>query len=131
MNNKQLYYFIEENQNKRLDYVDEKGNSTYITEGGLRLIHRKHATQSDDQFNLHSFNEEDASLMTPGVPAEVVIRMWPTSVLIKKGHSIRVAIAGADKSTFDRLPKQGKPTLTIYRNNERKSFITLPIVQVE
>ena len=97
----------------------------------MRLIHRKLIEQTDTQFNLHSFNEEDASPLIPGVPEEVVLKLWPTSVLIKKGHSIRIAIAGADKSTFDRLPKVGKPTLTIYRNKERKSFITLPVIQGE
>lgn len=112
-----------------LEDVDENGNSTYITEGGLRLIHRKLVEPSDGEYNLHSFKAEDAMEMTPGVPEELVLKMWPTSVLIKKGHSIRVAIACADKSTFDRVPKHGTPVITLFRNQERNSFITLPIVQ--
>ena len=111
-----------------LEDVDEEGNSTYITEGGLRLIHRKKAEQTEEQYNLHTFNEEDASWMIPGEMEEVALKLWPTSVLIKKGHSIRVAIAGADKSTFDRTPKRGTPTYTIHRSRSNNSFITLPIV---
>lgn len=112
-----------------LEDVDENGKSTYITEGGLRLIHRKKLEESDEQFNLHSFNEEDAQWMTPGEVVEATFKMWPTSVLIKKGHSIRIALAGADKSTFDRVPKKGTPTYTIHRSSLEPSFVTLPLVK--
>ena len=112
-----------------LEDVDENGKSTYITEGGLRLIHRKKATEEDSTYNLHTFNYEDASTMGKWVIEDVSFKMWPTSVLIKKGHSIRIAIAGADKSTFDRTPKHGTPTLTVQRNAKFQSFVTLPIVQ--
>lgn len=111
-----------------LEDVDEQGNSTYITEGGLRLIHRKEQSDSTKSYNLHSYNEEDVQPMVPGKAETIKLNLLPTSVLIKKGHSIRVAIAGADKSTFDRLPKHGNPTLSIYRSTSGSSFITLPVV---
>ena len=111
-----------------LEDVDENGKSTYITEGGLRLIHRKKATDQDSSYNLHTFNYEDARSMGKWVIEDVSFKLWPTSVLIKKGHSIRIAIAGADKSTFDRTPKRGTPTLTVQRNAKFSSFVTLPIV---
>lgn len=109
-----------------LEDVDENGRSRYITEGGLRLIHRKVA--SDTTFNLHSFNAEDASPMEERKVEKVTFKLWPTSVLIEKGHSIRIAIAGADKHTFDRFPKKGKPVLTILRDCNFLSFIELPVV---
>lgn len=112
-----------------LEDVDEQGNSTYITEGGLRLIHRKEINDTTVTYNSHTFSEEDAMLMVPGKAETIKLTLWPTSVLIKKGHSIRVAIAGADKSTFDRIPEKGTPTLTIYRTSAGSSFITLPIVE--
>lgn len=111
-----------------LEDVDEHGKSTYITEGGLRLIYRKELSEDSGAYNLHSFNEEDALPMTRGRVETVKLKMWPTSVLIRKGHSIRIAIAGADKSTFDRTPKFGTPTLSIQRNALVSSFVTLPIV---
>lgn len=112
-----------------LEDVDEQGNSTYITEGGLRLIHRKEINDTTVTYNTHTFSEEDAMPMVPGKAETIKLTLWPTSVLIKKGHSIRVAIAGADKSTFDRIPEKGTPTLTIYRTSAGSSFITLPIVK--
>jgi putative CocE/NonD family hydrolase len=114
-----------------LEDVDENGNSTYITEGGLRLIHRKEQVQDEENFNMHSFNELDTQPMVEGEVSEVAFKLWPTSVLIKKGHSIRIAIAGADKSIFDRFPKNGKPTYKIMRNVTNMSFIELPIVFAE
>lgn len=111
-----------------LEDVDENGNSTYITEGGLRLMHRQEAIQDETQFNMHTFSEEDAKPMVPGEVSEVAFKLWPTSVLIKKGHSIRIAIAGADKSIFDRTPKRGTPSYEIMRSATELSFITLPIV---
>lgn len=111
-----------------LEDVDENGNSTYITEGGLRLIHRKEQVQDEENFNMHSFNELDAQPMVKGEVSEVAFKLWPTSVMIKKGHSIRIAIAGADKSIFDRFPKNGKPTYEIMRNATKMSFVELPIV---
>ena len=33
---------------------------------------------------------------------ELKICMWPTSILLRKGHQIRVALAGADARTFRR-----------------------------
>ncbi len=111
-----------------LEDVDEHGNSTYITEGGLRLIHRKELPQNNENFNLHSFNEEDAMPMVPDEITQVSFKLWPTSVLIKKGHSIRIAIAGADKSTFDKIPERVTPTLSIHHDKAHLSFISLPIV---
>ena len=112
-----------------LEDVDQDGVSRYITEGGLRLIHRKVSTGSEPVFNAHSFNEVDATPMVPGNIELVTFKLWPTSVLIQKGHSIRVAISGADKETFDKIPKSGKPTLTIHRNSSSLSFIKLPVIE--
>jgi putative CocE/NonD family hydrolase len=112
-----------------LEDVDENGVSRYITEGGLRLIHRKPQTNPNDPYNAHSFNEEDAALLVPDSVENVMFKLWPTSVLIKKGHSLRIAIAGADKDTFDKLPKKGKPTLTIHRSAMKPSYVELPIVR--
>jgi len=66
-------------------------------------------------------------LLVPGEMAELTFELQPISVLIKKGHKIRVAIAGADKDNFNRIPAQGTPTITVARNKKYSSFITLPV----
>jgi hypothetical protein len=114
-----------------LEDVDENGRVTYITEGMLRAIH--HKTSSEPQpyklpIPYHSFKRKDAQPIVVGQTAEITFGFYPTSVLIKKGHRIRVAIAGADKDTFVRLPAEGTPVITVARNKRHASFIDLPVV---
>jgi uncharacterized protein len=112
-----------------LEDVDQNGRSRYITEGGLLLEHRKLST--NDMLKglpYHSFYESDASAMPVDQIEEISMKLWPTSILVKKGHAIRIAISGADKDTFDRVPTEGTPTFSIYRNKLNVSFIDLPVI---
>jgi predicted acyl esterase len=54
--------------------------------------------------------------------------LQPTSILIKKGHRLRIAIAGADKDTFVRIPETGVPVIKIARNKNNASWIELPVM---
>lgn len=111
-----------------LEDVDTAGRSRYITEGGLRLIHRK--LSRDSVFGVTpytSFARADAAPMRPGEPARVQFRILPTSVVIKAGHRLRLAIAGADSGVLGRVPEAGTPTLTIHRNPRNPSLLALPI----
>jgi len=114
--------------------VDEKSNVTYVTDGEFRLIHRK-VLSTEPPYKIlipyHSYNKEDAAPLVPGEITEVKFGLHATSVLIKKGHRIKIAIAGADKDTFIRYPKEGRPTITISRNKEFPSYIKLPIITKE
>ncbi|MCB0634196.1 MAG: CocE/NonD family hydrolase, partial [Lewinella sp.] len=113
-----------------LEDVDPNGRSRYITEGGLLLEHRK-LSENPMSANVpyHSFKEADAAPMPVNEIEDITFKLWPTSVLIRKGHSIRIAIAGADKDTFDRVPEEGTPVYKIYRNKHYVSFIDLPVVK--
>jgi hypothetical protein len=53
----------------------------------------------------------------------------PTSLLIRKGHLLRIAIAGHDKGTFARIPTEGTPTITVARNKQHASCIELPVIK--
>lgn len=115
-----------------LEDVDESGKVTYITEGELRAIHRKVSTERPPHWMgvpYHSFKRKDAMPLVPGKVAELKFGLLPTSVLIRKGHRIRVAIAGHDKSVFTRIPAEGTPVITVERNRSRASFIELPIIR--
>jgi putative CocE/NonD family hydrolase len=114
--------------------VDESGSVTYITDGEFRPLHRKILTDDPPYKMLtpyHSYKKEDSAPLIPGEITEVKFGLHITSVLIKKGHSIKIAIAGADKDTFIRYPKEGRPTITISRNLDFPSHIELPIIKRE
>jgi putative CocE/NonD family hydrolase len=114
-----------------LEDVDSKGNVFLLTEGQFRLIHRK-ISDNEPPYKImvpyHTYKKEDSLPLKPGEITEITFGLLPTSVLIRKGHRLRVAIAGADKDTFLRIPSEGNPVITIERNTRNASFIDLPII---
>jgi uncharacterized protein len=114
-----------------LEEVDAYGRVTYITEGLLRAIHRR---ISDDEPSHklfvphHSYRRQDAQPLVPGEIAQLKFGVLPTSVLIRKGHYLRVSIAGHDKDSFTRIPAEGDPTITVQRNSRCPSAIDLPVI---
>ncbi len=118
-----LYVYLED--------IDEAGRVYYVTEGQLRLIHRR-VSEAEPPHKVfgpyHSFKRADAMPLTPGVVAEVKFSLMPTSVLIRKGHRLRVAIAGHDAGNFRRIPSAGFPTIEVFRNRVHASHIELPVV---
>ena len=114
-----------------LEDVAPTGRVTYLDEGIFRIIHRKevHDLTSLPYQPLgpaHSFLRLDAAPMKPGEVATVRFSLFPTSVVVRKGHSIRIALGGADASLFQRYPATGMPTWTIYRETGLFSFLDLP-----
>ena len=77
----------------------------------------------------HSFNRVDARPLVPGEVTEISLNLYATSVLIKAGHSLRVALAGADADTFDRYPAAGTPVWTVHRSSVYPSHIELPMAE--
>jgi putative CocE/NonD family hydrolase len=114
-----------------LEDVDQQGVVTYVTEGELRALHRKISADTPPYkiaVPYHSFKKKDAMPLVPGQVAELKFALQPTSVLIKKGHRLRIAIAGADKDTFVRIPETGVPVIKFARNQQHASWIELPVI---
>ena len=104
---------------------------TYLTEGILRALHRK-VSDKQPPYKVfgpyHSYEREDAEPLTPGEIATLPITLIPTSVLVRKGHRLRLALAGADASAFVRLPAEGDPLITVSCGAEQPSWIDLPVM---
>lgn len=114
-----------------LEEVDETGKVTYLTEGQLRAVHRKVSKETPPYTSLvpyHTFRKKDALPLVPGEIAELKFGLLPTSVLIRKGKRIRIAIAGHDSSVFARIPMNGTPTISVSRNSQSASFVELPVI---
>ena len=114
-----------------LEDIAPDGTVTLLTEGELRLIHRKVSTEKPPypQFGpYHTFERKDALPMQPGNVAEISFSLLPLSVQVKAGHVLRVAIAGHDKDSFERVLEHATPTYEFYRNAELASFIDIPTV---
>jgi len=117
-----------------LEDVDENGRVIYLTEGQLRAIHRRICDQ-EPPFKLfvphQSFLRKDGVLLVPGEVTELQFGLLPVSVLVRKGHRLRVAIAGHDKDTFARIPAEGEPIIVIHRNVTYPSHIDLTVMRKE
>jgi putative CocE/NonD family hydrolase len=93
-----------------LEDVAPDGRVTYLTEGELRLLHRK---TTGDQARVggcdpapgtkRTFNRADAALVTPGELMHVELPLLPTAARIQKGHRLRLTLAGADAGNFPLL----------------------------
>jgi len=114
-----------------LEDVSPEGRVTYLTEGLLRAIHRKEKNPSEAPFVplgiYHTLREEDAEPLIPREVTEIGITLLPISNVFKKGHSIRIALAGHDKAMKDRCPKEGVPEIDLQRNSLYPSRIILPV----
>jgi len=79
-----------------------------------------------------------AELLTPGRPYEFTIEMYPTALLFKRGHRIRLDISSSNFPRFDVNPNTGEPLNgntqwrvalnTVYMDLQHPSHLTLPIV---
>jgi hypothetical protein len=116
-----------------LEDVGPDGRVSYLTEGMLRAIHRKTADPATAPYVplgvYHTFNKADALPLVPGEVSEVAITLFPISTVFRKGHSVRIAIAGHDDALKDRYPAEGTPTLTVRRNSAHPSHVVLPVMR--
>lgn len=113
-----------------LEDVAPDGTVRYITEGQLRGVMRA-VTEDPPLYRKYgphrSESRADALPLVPGEVAELSFDLWATSVLIRAGHRIRIALAGADADTFLRYPRDGSvPEWTVQRNSVSASRIILP-----
>jgi putative CocE/NonD family hydrolase len=81
---------------------------------------------------------EHAELMKPGDVYQISIDMYPTAMIFKKGHRIRLDISSSNFPRFDVNPNTGEPlndnrrsataVNTIFHDDRHPSQIVLPIV---
>ncbi|NQZ99450.1 MAG: CocE/NonD family hydrolase [Myxococcales bacterium] len=121
-NDADFYFYLQE--------VTEAGVSEYVTDGMLRASHRKLGTPQWDNMGLpwHRGNRADIEAIEPGVPTELVLALHPTSNIFNAGNRIRLTIVGADAGNFATPVLDPAPVVSIYRDREHASYITLPLV---
>ena len=135
-----------------LEDIDESGEAYYVTEGLLRagfarLVPEKELLPPDSPIDVkpdlpfHGFKSSDymEDIFVQKNITKLVIDLMPTSWVFKKGHQVRVSIAGADWPTFDLNPILSPsnnpsdpnnlvPRITIHRDSLHPSRIELPVI---
>jgi putative CocE/NonD family hydrolase len=112
-----------------LEDVTRTGDVIYVTEGQFRAIHRNISTEKPlyhAPIVNHSFKRQDAAPLTPGEVAVLTFNLLPVSYLFRKGHAIRLAIAGADRDNFALRPSE-PPEIEVLWGLENPSHIVLPV----
>jgi hypothetical protein len=112
-----------------LEDVSPAGRVTYLTEGALRARDRHISLQAPYHTlaPFHSLSAADATPLIPNVMDSLVIELQATSVRLRAGHRLRFAIAGADASTFERIPASGAPpAIRVYRSAPHLSSVEIP-----
>jgi putative CocE/NonD family hydrolase len=98
-----------------LEDVDPRGRVGYVSEGWLRAVHRRLP---------RTFARADAAPLVPGEPTVLAFELLPLSHEFRRGHRIRLALAGADRDQFA-LPEGPPPAWTIEQGPD--SWLELPV----
>jgi putative CocE/NonD family hydrolase len=104
------------------DYPD--GFAMNLSEGVLRLRYRE--------------SWEAPTPLEPGRPYAVTVAMFPCANLFKRGHRLRLDLAGSNFPHFDISPNSGEPegsmahkrraTTTVFVESARPSYLVLPVI---
>jgi predicted acyl esterase len=62
-----------------------------------------------------------------GEVVTVRFALFPTSLVLRRGHRLRPALAGADAGLFARYPAAGPVAWTVHRERDRASFLEVPV----
>jgi len=86
-----------------LEDVSPSGSVSYVSEGDVLCGNRLNPDEPQlykTVVPIRSFRAKDYHALTPGQVVEVALDFLPMSYQFKKGHHIRLALAGRDKDHF-------------------------------
>lgn len=112
-----------------LTEIEADGTHRYVTEGLLRLLHRREAPAPPNYrttWPYRTFRREDAEPLTPGEPERIRLPLLPTAWQFATGSRIRLSITGADADHCAQVPHGRPPELTVLRDSNHVSTLHLP-----
>ncbi|CAM4352968.1 Xaa-Pro dipeptidyl-peptidase C-terminal domain-containing protein [Bordetella tumbae] len=117
-----------------LTEIEADGTERYVTEGILRLLHRKVSpcpAGYRTTWPFRSFRKDDASPVIPGQFEQIALPLLPTAWRFSAGSRIRLSIAGADKDHCGQVPHGRPPLLKIGTGGNHGSRVSLPLREVK
>jgi len=113
-----------------LEEVDDRGKSTYLTQGNLRASHRKLGQAPYHNLGLpyHSHYQSELGPISAQKPFELVFSLIPTSYLFHAGQRIRITVTCVDADNFDTPVLNPAPKIHLMRDTAHPSFVELPII---
>lgn len=141
-----------ESRNDVLVYTSDTLNTDMEVTGPLRAVLFVSTSAKNTDFvvrlvdvhqNGNAYNVSDGILRksyedVTNRPTKIEIDLWPTSMVFKKGHRLRIDITSSSYPRFDRNPNTGRDVATelepiaakqtIYHGGEYASHLLLPLV---
>jgi putative CocE/NonD family hydrolase len=117
---------------KEVFELGQQGQPVVLTKGWLRASHRKLDPQKSLPYRpYHAHNER--LWLEPDVPVECQIEIWPTCIVLQKGHSLRVDIqprdgVGSAPYTHFHCDYNAGAVNTIYSGGDMESYLLLPVI---
>jgi putative CocE/NonD family hydrolase len=111
-----------------LEEITADGRVCYVTEGGLRALHRRQSAQPEyrDVVPTRSFRLADAAPLVADEVTRLEFDLLPTSYLFRKGSRIRIALATVDADAFEAICPPDS-AYEILRTAEYPSGVSLPV----
>lgn len=125
----------------RVDEISPSGKLTTITHGlllaSMRAVNEERSRYIDGVMlqPYHYFTQDKHQPLTPGEVVKLPIEIFPTSVIIRKGHRLRVSITPSNQAQ-GMLDDQRKEAVrggvtTIHNSKDYPSSLVLPMVPLE
>jgi len=120
-------------QGKDVCEVGQRGEPvSCVTKGWLRASHRKLDEQRSLFYRPYHAHDE-RQWITPGEIVECRVEIWPTSMVFRKGHRLRLDITprdgvGTGHFTHYYADYNAGATNTIHSGGDRQSYLLLPVV---
>ena len=110
------------------DVAPDGTTASYFMEGRLRASHRALEDPPYDALGLpwHPFTEAKVQPLSPGEATLLSFELLPISIIFPEGHRIRLVLTFSGSTTPRRDPA---PTVSIYRDADHPSSITLPVIE--
>jgi predicted acyl esterase len=109
----------------------QQGTPVPVAKGWLRVSHR----ELDPELSLpyRPYHRHRRRLyLEPGEIVEVQVEIWPTSMVFKKGHRIRLDIQPRDgvgsQSYMHYHADYNTGTNTVYSGGDKQSYLLLPVI---
>ena len=109
----------------------QQGTPVPVAKGWLRVSHRELDHRLSKPYQPYHKHQRRLYL-TPGEVVQVDVEIWPTSMVFKKGHRIRLDVQPRDgfgsQGYMHYHADYNTGTNTIYAGGERPSYLLLPVI---
>jgi uncharacterized protein len=112
--------------------VGPQGGQTNLTKGWLRASHRRLDEKKSLPYRPYHSHERREPLK-PNEPVECQVEIWPTSIVLQKGHRLRVDIqpkdgVGTSVYTHYHADYNAGAQNSLYSGGDKQSYLLVPVI---